>query len=117
MTPPTGRYNAALPARAAMGWTLDRLTQPSRLYGANGISTGKDGRIYVAQVAGSQVSALDPDSGEITTISARNSAICSEFSRTRTRLKRKSASRCCCSKSSLTSGEPIHCVSAVPKIA
>ena len=75
MTPPTGRYNAALPARAAMGWTLDRLTQPSRLYGANGISTGKDGRIYVAQVAGSQVSALDPDSGEITTISARNSAI------------------------------------------
>src|SRR2546423_62742 len=44
-----------------------------------------------------------------------NSAICSEFSRTRTRLKRKSASSRCWWKSRLTRGEPIHCVNAVPE--
>ena len=56
-------------AQLAEGWTLNRLTRPSRLNGANGIRTGADGRIYVAQVAGSRVSAIDPDSGEISTIS------------------------------------------------
>ncbi len=65
-TPP--RYVAPL-ARLAEGWTLARLTPPSRLYGANGMRTGKDGRIYVAQVCGSQVSAIDPVSGAIETIS------------------------------------------------
>jgi len=63
------RYHPTAPASAAEGWTLQRATKPSRLYSANGIRTGKDGRIYVAQVAGSQVSAVDPDSGEIETIS------------------------------------------------
>ncbi len=53
----------------AGGWTLERLTQPSRLNGANGIRAGSDGRIYVAQVAGSRISAIDPDSGEIEAIS------------------------------------------------
>ena len=56
-------------ATTAEGWTLERLTQPSRLYGANGLRTGADGRIYVAQVAGSQVSAIDVSSGDIETIS------------------------------------------------
>ena len=56
-------------AQVADGWTLSRLTRPSRLNGANGIRTGADGRIYVAQVAGSRVSAIDPDSGAIETIS------------------------------------------------
>ena len=50
-------------------------------------------------------------------LSPFSNAICSEFSRTRTRLKRKSASRRCWLKSRLTSGEPIHCVSAVPMMA
>ncbi len=63
-----GRY-VAPPATLADGWTLSRLTPPSRLYGANGIRTGKDGRIYVAQVCGSQISAVDPDSGVIEVIS------------------------------------------------
>ena len=61
----TGRYNAPAPATTAEGWTLERLTPPSRLHGANGINTGKDGRIYVAQVGGSQVSAINPDTAEI----------------------------------------------------
>lgn len=71
----TGRYNAPSPATTAEGWALERLTQPSRLAGANGIRTGKDGRIYVAQVAGSQVSAVNPDTGEVETISAMGAGI------------------------------------------
>lgn len=71
----TGRYNAPAPASTAEGWTLERLTQPSRLHGANGIRTGADGRIYVAQVAGSQVSAVNPDTGEVEVISAMGAGI------------------------------------------
>ncbi len=64
----SGRYSAPAAASAAEGWAIERLTQPSRLYSANGLRTGKDGRIYVAQVAGSQVDAVDPDTGQIETI-------------------------------------------------
>ena len=63
------RYKAPMPAKAAEGWSLSRLTPPSRLNSANGIRTGADGRLYVAQVAGSLVSAIDVDSGDIETIS------------------------------------------------
>ncbi len=63
------RYAGPQAARAAPGWRLDRATRPSRLFGANGLRTGADGRIYVAQVAGSAVTALDPDSGEASPIS------------------------------------------------
>ncbi len=69
MLKPSGRYTSPSPSTAAEGWTLERVTPASRLYAANGISTGADGRIYVAQVAGSQVSAVDPDTGAIQTIS------------------------------------------------
>jgi sugar lactone lactonase YvrE len=62
-------------AQVTEGWTLERLTQPSRLQSANGIRTGKDGRIYIAQVAGSRVSAIDVDTGVIETISAAGGAI------------------------------------------
>lgn len=64
-----GRYAIATPPSLAEGWTLERLTPPSRLYGANGMRTGPDGRIYVAQVSGSQISAIDIDSGAVETIS------------------------------------------------
>jgi sugar lactone lactonase YvrE len=63
------------PAQLAEGWTLERLSPPSRLQGANGIRTGQDGRIYIAQVAGSCVSAIDVDSGEIETISPKGGGI------------------------------------------
>lgn len=56
-----GKYDLAVQG----GWTLDYVMPPSRLFGANGIRTGADGRIFVAQVAGCQISAIDPDSGEI----------------------------------------------------
>jgi sugar lactone lactonase YvrE len=60
---------------AAAGWTLEHLTRPSRLYSANGLRTGADDRIYVAQVAGSEIAAVDVDSGEIEVISPRGGAI------------------------------------------
>ena len=69
------RYAAPHPATLAEGWSLTRLTPPSRLHGANGLRTGPDGRIYVAQVPGSQVSAVDVDTGAIETISAMGGAI------------------------------------------
>lgn len=65
----TGRFLAAHPPGAAAGWILQRLTPPSRLFGANGLRTGPDGRIYVAQVSGSQISAIDVATGTIETIS------------------------------------------------
>jgi len=64
----TSRYANPALVSLAEGWILDRLTPPSRLFGANGLRTGPDGRVYVAQVAGSQISALDADTGELETI-------------------------------------------------
>ncbi|MBO0853027.1 MAG: SMP-30/gluconolactonase/LRE family protein [Nocardia sp.] len=69
------RYTTSTAAAATDGWALRSLTPPSRLFGANGIRTGADGRIYIAQVAGSQISVLDPDSGDLGTVSAMGSEI------------------------------------------
>ncbi|WP_298198341.1 SMP-30/gluconolactonase/LRE family protein [Novosphingobium sp.] len=63
------RYAAPAATVTAEGWTLTRLSPPSRLHGANGITTGPDGRIWVAQVPASQVSAINPDTGAIEVIS------------------------------------------------
>ena len=62
-------------AAPAEGWRLERISGPSRLYGANGLRIGPDGRIYVAQVAGSAVSAVNPDTGAIEVISPMNGKI------------------------------------------
>jgi sugar lactone lactonase YvrE len=70
-----GRYTAAESPSIAEGWRLERLTPPSRLYGANGLRTGPDGRIYVAQVTGSQISALDIGAGRLETVSAKGGDI------------------------------------------
>ncbi|RDI56098.1 SMP-30/gluconolactonase/LRE family protein [Nocardia mexicana] len=69
------RFRSTAPLTLAEGWRLQRLTPPSRLFGANGLRTGPDGRIYVAQVAGSQISALDIATGELETISAKGGEI------------------------------------------
>jgi sugar lactone lactonase YvrE len=68
------RYSAANPTTTD-GWRLERLTAPSRLFGANGLRTGPDGRIYVAQVTGSQISALDLETGRLDTVSAKGGDI------------------------------------------
>jgi sugar lactone lactonase YvrE len=70
-----GRNANALAARPGEGWALHRMTPASRLTNANGIRTGADGRIYVAQVAGSKVSAVDVDTGAIETISPNGGGI------------------------------------------
>jgi len=70
-----GRYTAARPQRLAEDWSCERLTQPSRLFGANGIRTGPDGRIYVAQVSGSQISAIEVATGEIEAFSPMGAGI------------------------------------------
>jgi sugar lactone lactonase YvrE len=72
---PPSRYPAGASPGLAAGWTLHRLTAPSRLFGANGLRTGPDGRVYIAQVTGSQVSALDVDTGGLATISAKGGDI------------------------------------------
>lgn len=71
----SGRNTGGPNATIAEGWSIHRMTKPSRLFGANGIRTGADNRIYVAQCAGSQVSAIDVDSGEIEVISPIGGAI------------------------------------------
>jgi sugar lactone lactonase YvrE len=68
------RYSVANPTTAD-GWRLERLTAPSRLFGANGLRTGPDGRVYVAQVTGSQISALDLETGRLDNVSAKGGDI------------------------------------------
>lgn len=46
-------------------WDVARLTEPNRLWGANGIAFGPDGRLHVAQVLGGQISAVDTTSGDV----------------------------------------------------
>lgn len=75
MTQETSRYVAPAGVKVAEGWSLSRLTPPSRLFGANGIRTAPDGRIYVAQVSGSQISAINVDTGAIDVISAKGGDI------------------------------------------
>jgi sugar lactone lactonase YvrE len=72
---PNTRYAAATSPLLAEGWRLERLTAPSRLFGANGLRTGPDGRMYIAQVTGSQISALDVDTGDIEAVSAKGGDI------------------------------------------
>ncbi|MFD0364637.1 SMP-30/gluconolactonase/LRE family protein [Nocardia sp. GCM10030253] len=69
------RYSSTTSITLAAGVSVERLTPPSRLFGANGLRTGADDRIYVAQVAGSQISALDVGTGDIETISAKGGDI------------------------------------------
>jgi len=71
----TNRYSQGGDATVASGWKLTRLTQPSTLFGANGMRIGPDGRLYVAQAFGSQISAVDIRDGAVTTISPIGGAI------------------------------------------
>lgn len=72
---PKTRYAAPSTPTPADGWRLDRLVAPSRLFGANGLRTGPDGRVYIAQVTGSQISALNLETGELETVSAKGGDI------------------------------------------
>ncbi len=69
------RYGLTHPVEVAPDWRLERVTAVSRLFGANGLRTGPDGRVYIAQVTGSQISALDHSTGQLDTFSAKGSEI------------------------------------------
>lgn len=78
MTPPATPHQSRYPVSnpdVTQGWRIERLTAPSRLFGANGLRTGPDGRVYVAQVTGSQISALDLGTGEVAVVSAKGGDI------------------------------------------
>lgn len=65
------RYSVGSSAgpQAAAGWQLTHLVPPSSLFGANGMQFGPDGRLYVVQAFGSQVSAITTSTGACQTIS------------------------------------------------
>ena len=69
------RYAVAHSIDTAEGWGLERVTAPSRLFGANGLRTGPDDRVYIAQVTGSQITALDHRTGELGVVSAKGGEI------------------------------------------
>jgi len=46
-------------------WTITRLARPNRLWGSNGVAFGPDGRLYVAQFLGGQISAVDLAAGDV----------------------------------------------------
>ncbi len=70
----TGLMSTQAPQVAA-GWTLARLHPASGLFGANGMQFGPDDRLYVAQAFGSQVSAIDIESGRMETLSPQGGPI------------------------------------------
>ncbi len=55
--------------QVAAGWQLTHLAPPSGLFGANGMQFGPDGRLYVVQAFGSQVSTIDTSNGMCQTVS------------------------------------------------
>ncbi|WP_454873526.1 hypothetical protein [Paraburkholderia xenovorans] len=59
----------------AKGWAYDEIVPPSLLYGANGMRFGPDGKLYVAQCFGSQISAIDTRNGVATTVTPVGSDI------------------------------------------
>ena len=76
----TNRYELLLgdayqEPQAASGWQLSRCLAPSGLYGANGMQFGPDGRLYVTQAFGSQLTALDIETGAPELISPLGGAI------------------------------------------
>src|SRR5512132_2125751 len=63
------------PARVADGFMFELVAGPSRLAGSNGMTVGPDGRLYVTQVFGSQVTAIDVETGEHDVFSPLGSGI------------------------------------------
>jgi sugar lactone lactonase YvrE len=72
----TDRYGQTPPApSSAPGWTLETRVAPAALIGANGMRWGPDGRLYVAQAFGGQVSAIDVASSVAEVTSPANGSI------------------------------------------
>jgi sugar lactone lactonase YvrE len=54
--------------RPTPGWYVDRVSTPSGLYGANGVTIGPDSRLYVAQFLANRITSIDPVDGSYETI-------------------------------------------------
>lgn len=65
----------AVEPRLSEGWQCSRVTAASSLFGANGMQFGPDGRLYVAQAMGSQVTAIDTKTGELEVIAPNGGPI------------------------------------------
>ena len=63
------RGSDAREPQTAPGWQIARLLPASGLYGANGMQFGPDGRLYVTQAFGSQITAVNIKSGALEVIS------------------------------------------------
>ena len=63
------RGSDAREPQAATGWQINRLLPASGLYGSNGMQFGPDGRLYVTQAFGSQITAINVSSGALEVIS------------------------------------------------
>ncbi len=61
--------------QAASGWQLSRRLPASGLYGSNGMQFGPDGRLYVTQAFGSQITAVDITTRALELISPLGGAI------------------------------------------
>jgi len=61
--------SAAREPQAAAGWRIARLLPASGLYGANGMQFGPDGRLYVTQAFGSQITAVNVTNASLEIIS------------------------------------------------
>ena len=68
-----GSYAAGI--RSAEGWTVERFTAPSGLYGASGLRIAPNGELVVVQHYGNQVSALDIDAGSVRTIVGKDGGL------------------------------------------
>ncbi|MCC6295072.1 MAG: gluconolaconase [Pseudomonadales bacterium] len=62
-------------AKLAPGWRLERITPASQLFGANGMQFGPDGRLYVAQAMGSQITAIDTATGALDHIASNGGPV------------------------------------------
>jgi sugar lactone lactonase YvrE len=73
----SSRNPAAEEPSTAAGWKISRVVRPSPLFGSNGMRLGPDGWLYVTQVFGSQITAINPATGEKKIVSPRGGAIVS----------------------------------------
>lgn len=73
----TTRYgdDAASGAKLASDWSLGHAVPPCALFGANGMRFGPDGQLYVTQAFGSQITALDAESGAARVVSPVGGAV------------------------------------------
>lgn len=67
--------NQVEPIRAAEGWLHETIIASAQLIGANGLRLGADKKLYVAQAFGSQISAVDIESGAVDIVSPADGAI------------------------------------------